>query len=47
MITRDVNYYGLRRGTIAVERLVNGCVEWLALWRQDDYKEWPGSFCVL
>lgn len=35
------------RGTICVERMVNGSLEWLPLADPQWYREWSGCFCTL
>jgi len=35
------------KGTICVERIVNGQGEWLPLTDQISYKEWVGCFSLL
>ena len=37
----------LSKGTICVERVVRGKLEWLPLVNQHHYKEWNGCFSIL
>lgn len=36
-----------KRGTICVERMVQGKVEWLPLLNQREYEEWVGCFSLV
>lgn len=42
-----MNKYNFERGTICVERVVYGNVEWLRLDPQWHYKEWAGCFSII
>ena len=35
------------QGTICVERMVNGSLQWLALANQSAYREWAGCFSII
>lgn len=37
----------MKRGTICVERSVNGKLEWLPLADQWQYEMWTGCFCIV
>lgn len=36
-----------KRGTICVERMVQGRLEWLPLLNQRQYREWVGCFSLI
>jgi len=42
-----MNYMTHQRGTICVERKVQGTTMWLAIQNQANYREWVGCFSIL
>lgn len=42
-----MNVFNFPRGTVCVERSVNGTIEWLRIHDQRFYAEWVGCFSII